>query len=128
MTVRATRVLSPREIITALITQFSEKRQLWAPKVLISLRKEKKERKIEENVQKGFLILELVKYIGGRFGQRKGFFLPFWSFFLQILTFQPSPLKVTTAVIIPQRKGSFQQCGKRQIKLKREVRQPKKSS
>lgn len=38
------RVLSPREIITALITQFSEKCQLWAPKVLISLRKEKSEK------------------------------------------------------------------------------------
>ena len=63
MTVRAMRVLSPREIITALITRFSEKCQLWVPKVLISLRKGKKERKIEENVQKGFLILELVKYI-----------------------------------------------------------------
>lgn len=63
MTVRAMRVLSPCEIITALITQFSEKCQLWVPKVLISLHKEKKERKIEENVQKGFLILELVKYI-----------------------------------------------------------------
>lgn len=44
MTVRAMRVLSPREIITALITQFSEKCQLWAPKVLISLRKEKKKK------------------------------------------------------------------------------------
>lgn len=83
MTVRATRVLSPREIITALITQFSEKRQLWAPKVLISLRKEKKERKIEENVQKGFLILELV--IRRQIWPKEGFFSPF------LVVFPPDP-------------------------------------
>lgn len=117
------RVLSPREIITALITQFSEKCQLWAPKVLISLRKEKK-RKIEENVQKGFLILELVKCIRSQIWPNEGFvgffslllfvfvfFSPFLSCFLRILIFQPSPLKVTTAVIILQWKRSYQ-CGK----------------
>lgn len=110
------RVLSPREIITALITQFSEKCQLWAPKVLISLRKEKK-RKIEENVQKGFLILELVKCIRSQIWPNEGFvwfffflFSPFLSRFLRIPIFQPSPLKVTTAVIILQWKRSYQ-CG-----------------
>jgi len=83
-----------------LITQFSEKCQLWAPKVLISLRKEKK-RKIEENVQKGFLILEVVKYIKSQIWPNEGvFFLPFLLCFLRILTFQSSPLKAPTAVTI----------------------------
>lgn len=85
MTVRAMRVLSPREIITALITQFSEKCQLWAPKVLISLRKEKK-RKIEENVQKGFLILELVKCIRSQIWPNEGF-VGFFSLLLFVFVF-----------------------------------------
>lgn len=85
------RVLSPREIITALITQFSEKCQLWAPKVLISLRKEKK-RKIEENVQKGFLILELVKCIRSQIWPNEGFvWFFFFSFFSLFVTFPPYP-------------------------------------
>lgn len=78
MTVRAMRVLSPREIITALITQFSEKCQLWAPKVLISLRKEKREKNRRKCTER-FLILGLDKYIRSHIlpSERAFFLFPF---------------------------------------------------